>query len=131
MRTAKNSWLRTSTLLLLSLGIAYGAQSFTEKEAVKGENKVLPTVIDPIWYNNELQDSDPTNPANYELSPKFECGTRTEEICSISAPDDGSGLPDMSHEVSPGVTVQDQIEDATSTSTPTTNSTVKSLRSFQ
>ncbi|ULT26844.1 hypothetical protein KUH03_08465 [Sphingobacterium sp. E70] len=40
MRTTKNSWLRTSTLLLLSLGIAYGAQSFTEKDAIRVEKRL-------------------------------------------------------------------------------------------
>ncbi|MDR0262541.1 MAG: hypothetical protein LBJ04_04880 [Sphingobacterium sp.] len=129
MTYKKNSWLRASALAVLGLGIAYGAQSFTNKEEVKTQTPVSTSLDDPIWYNNELVDSDPTNPANYALTSKFDCGEKTEEICSIKAPNNGSGQPDMSHTVSPGVTVEDQIEDAVSTSS--TNATVQAFRSNQ
>jgi hypothetical protein len=39
MLTKRNSWLRAGTLAVLGLGLAYGAQSFTEKEEVKVERK--------------------------------------------------------------------------------------------
>ena len=129
MLTKSNSWLRAGTLTVLGLGLAYGAQSFTEKEEVKVERKTTATRTNQTWYNNELVDSDPTNPANYALTPKFECGDADQEICSIKAPDNGSGQPDMSHQVSPGVTVEDQIEDAVSSSN--TNTTVQAFRSNQ
>ncbi len=129
MATKRNSWLRAGVLTVLGLGLAYGAQSFTDKEEVKIENTVSTSLDDPTWYNNELVDSDPTNPANYALKPKFECGDDDQEICSIKAPDNGSGQPDMSHQVSPGVTVEDQIEDAVSSSN--TNTTVQAFRSNQ
>ncbi len=131
MLTKTNSWLRTGALAVLGLGLAYGAQSFTEKEEVKVEPKTTATRANQTWYNNELVDSDPTNPANYALTPKFECGDKTEEICSISAPDNGSGQPDMSHVQPSGQTVESEIQDATSTSIPTTNDTVLALRSSQ
>ncbi len=129
MLTKRNSWLRAGTLTVLGLGLAYGTQSFTEKEEVKVEPKTTTTRANQTWYNNELVNSDPTNPANYALTPKFECGDDDQEICSIKAPDNGSGQPDMSHQVSPGVTVEDQIEDAVSSSN--TNTTVQAFRSNQ
>ena len=69
MATKRNSWLRAGVLTVLGLGLAYGAQSFTDKEEVKIENTVSTSLDDPTWYNNELVDSDPTNPANYALKP--------------------------------------------------------------
>ncbi|MDM1295294.1 hypothetical protein HX021_13480 [Sphingobacterium sp. N143] len=127
MATKRNSWLRASALALLGLGLAYGTQSFIEKEEVKVEPNTTATRANQTWYNNELVDSDPTNPANYALTPKFECGDKTEEICSISAPDDGSGQPDMTYVQSSGSTVESEIQDAESTLNP--NTTVQAFRS--
>ena len=70
MATKRNSWLRAGTLAVLGLGLAYGAQSFTEKEEVKIEKKVSRSLEDPTWYNNELVNPDPTNPGNYAWTPK-------------------------------------------------------------
>ena len=128
MATKRNIWLRAGALAVLGLGLVYGAQSFTEKEVNVAKTASV-ALDDPTWYNNELVDSDPTNAANYALTPKFECGDDDQEICSIKAPNNGLGQPNMSHQVTPGVTVADQIQDALSTSS--TNTTVQAFRANQ
>ncbi|MEI2273567.1 hypothetical protein OHD16_15570 [Sphingobacterium sp. ML3W] len=127
MATKRTSWLRTGTLTVLGLGLVYGAQSFTDKEKTRVEKTATTSLVDQTWYNNEIVNSDPTNPANYALTPKYECGDKTEEICSIKAPSNGSGQPDMSHVLPSGETVQQQIEDAVANTS--TNTTVQSFRS--
>lgn len=88
MATLKKSWIRTSTLTLLGLGMIYGAQSFINKEEVKVETQKA-TLVGEKWFHLK-NGGDETNPADYELangngnSPQS-CNSGDDEICSIYA----------------------------------------------
>lgn len=94
-------------------------------EVMKNENVAVEkrTINQPWFYNS----GSPTQSGSYSDAPIAECGDLNEVICEIHAPDNGLGQPDMQAEVAPGVTVQEQIEQALS-GTPTTNATVQSFR---
>lgn len=83
------SWLRTSALALLGLGIAYSAQSFTEKEEVKPIKTVRLTTT--MWFSVDASSaSDPNNPSNSEQkvtaqlssSPSAPCTQPSGELCA-------------------------------------------------
>lgn len=130
MATKRNSWLRAGALAVLGLGLAYGTQSFTEKEEVTSVKKA----VDLEWKfeGSSNHPSQSLDADNYSPAGSATCGGTPETICKISAPEDASnpGHPDMNATVSPGVTVADQISSALSSPTPTTNQTVTDLRSF-
>lgn len=123
------SWLRTSALALLGMGIAYSAQSFTEKEEV---NLVKRADFVEWKYEGTSNDlSQALNANNYSPAGSATCGGTPQTICRISAPEDplNPGHPDMSAPVGSS-TVSADIQNSVSTPTPTTNNTVKNLRSF-
>lgn len=133
MATSKKGWLRTSVLSLLGLGLAYSAQSFVNKEEVKAE-PVKTTLVNQTWYFHGGATDSRTDATKYQLSPDPEapCGDANKEVCRISAPNDGTGKPNMSAIVTAGQTVAQRISAAfPSGSTPTTNETVQSLRSVK
>lgn len=130
MATIKNNWLRTSTLILLGLVMAFGAQSFTNKEEVKVEKKA--NLVEWKYNGTSNNQSQSLNANNYSPAGSETCGGIEQTICKISAPEDplNPGHPDMAANVSPGVTVADEITSSLSSPVPSTNTTVQSLRSF-
>lgn len=89
MLTKTNSWLRAGALAVLGLGIAYGAQSFTEKEEVKpiSTGKLTTT----MWFSVDASSaSNPSNPSNSEQnvtaqlssSPSAPCTQSSGELCA-------------------------------------------------
>lgn len=129
MLTKTNSWLRAGTLAVLGLGLAYGAQSFTEKKEVEVAKKADFVEWEYEGTSNNL--SQALNANNYSPAGSAACGGTPQTICRISAPEDplNPGHPDMSASVGSS-TVGADIQNSVSTATPTTNSTVKNLRSF-
>ncbi|WP_294183621.1 hypothetical protein [uncultured Sphingobacterium sp.] len=129
MLTKRNSWLRAGTLALLGLGLAYGAQSFTEKEEVKVELKA--DFVEWKYEGTSNNLSQALDADNYSPAGSTSCGGTPQTICRISAPEDLSnpGHPDMSAAVGSS-TVGADIQNSVSNPTPTINNTVKSLRSF-
>lgn len=87
--------------------------------------KISHKTINQPWY---YVSGNPTEASSYSGEPIAECGDLDEVICEILAPDNGSGRPNMEAQVTPGVTVRDQINQALS-GTPSTNTTVQSFRS--
>ncbi len=73
MLTKTNSWLRAGALTVLGLGLAYGAQSFTEKEEVKptSTSKVNATV----WHFKG------TNSSQILQADKWEQGASSDPSC--------------------------------------------------
>lgn len=73
MLTKTNSWLSTGALAVLGLGLAYGAQSFSEKEEVKpiSTTKVSATV----WRFTG------TNSSEILQADKWQQGTSSDPNC--------------------------------------------------
>lgn len=120
MATIKNNWLRAGVLAILGLGMVYGAQSFTNKEEVKVEEKPLTVLDNQTWH---YVSGSPTSASSYSSDPVAECGTGDEVICEIQAP------VDPSDNTKPQMTTQvvNDINSALS-GTPSTNATVQSFR---
>jgi len=67
MLTKGNSWLRTGTLAVLGLGLAYGAQSFTEKEEVKPKSTAKVTAT--VWRFTGTNSSEILQASKWEQGP--------------------------------------------------------------
>ena len=137
MATIKNNWLRTSTLILLGLVMAFGAQSFNNKEEVKVEKKPAKVVTNQTWYFIGTSSDDPTDASKYSTSlPSGKsCNSAPfQTVCEIQAPANpsNSSQPDMNHLVSSSQTVEQRIEEAIQslepTETPLENETVTAFR---
>lgn len=134
MATIKNNWLRTSTLILLGLVMAFGAQSFTNKEEVKPV--VKPALLTQQWHFNGSSTDSPTDASKYSLAASEPCNGEAETICRINAPANplNPSQPDMSaiavpaSPSSPAITVGSQITAAQSSKNG--NETVLSFREY-
>ena len=125
MLKKRNSWLRTSAFAVLGLGLAYGTQSFTQKVEKSAD------FVEWKYEGTSNSLSQALDADNYSPAGSAACGGTPQTICRISAPEDLSnpGHPDMSASVGSS-TVGADIQNSVSNPTPTTNNTVKSLRSF-
>ncbi|MEI2275604.1 hypothetical protein OHD16_26010 [Sphingobacterium sp. ML3W] len=130
----------TMSIGVMTLGISMGAnaQSIKNEKEVKADKEVKASketklvLANQTWYFTGSSSDNPTTPSLYTTTPHSDgCPTPLQRICTIEAPDNGSGQPDMSAPVLPGKTVADQINDAKdslNTSSPQTNETVSSFR---
>lgn len=103
--------LFTLILAFFAIGTIAYAKAVMKKENVKD---VETTLVFQTWRFTGAVDNDPTNPLNYTLEQPSDpsCSLPYEKICSISAPDDGTGHPKMDEEVYDPATSSDQtIED--------------------
>ena len=140
MKTLVKRIISTMTIGIMVVGISLSAnaQSIKSEKDVKGEKEVKARKDTKVlranqtWYFTGTSSDNPTTPSLYTTTPHSDgCPTPLQRICTIEAPDNGSGQPDMSASVLPGKTVADQINDAQaslSTSNPQTNETVSSFR---
>lgn len=125
-------------IMTLGISLSANAQSIkSEKEGqvekeVKAAKETKVVRANQTWYFTGSSSDNPTTPSLYTTTPHSDgCPTPLQRICTIEAPDNGSGQPDMSAPVLPGKTVADQINDAKNslnTSSPQTNETVSSFR---
>lgn len=98
--------------------------SFAREKALDA-NKVIPAT----WYFHGNSTDSRLDSTKYSLSPDPNklCEGEEEEVCTISAPANAAGHPDMSAIATGSSTVKDRINDAFA-STPVTNETVTALR---
>lgn len=140
MKTLAKRIIGTMSIGVMTLGISLSAnaQSIKNEKDIKGEKEVKTEKetkakrANQTWYFTGTSGDNPTTPSLYTATPHSDgCPTPLQRICTIEAPDNGSGQPDMSAPVLPGKTVADQINDAKaslSTPSPQTNETVSSFR---
>ncbi|MBL1407645.1 hypothetical protein [Sphingobacterium faecale] len=120
----------------LAIALSLTFMSFKASVVEKTSRKTLSF---QTWRFVETVDSDPTNPENYVLQQLSDppCGTIEKKICTITAPDDGNGLPDLQEQMFDPVTNNDQtiehLIDRAQTSlssTPTTNVAVLAFKNL-
>lgn len=95
------------------------------KEKALNTNKLIPST----WYFHGSSTDSRLDSTKYSLSPdpNKPCEGQQEEVCTISAPANGAGYPDMSAIATGTSKVKERINDAFA-STPSTNETVTALR---
>lgn len=127
MKTLKSKIVASVTAMILLFGVF-----FMVKATSKEDKLPIKKLANQTWYFHGKAGDSRTDATKYQLTanPETPCGDANEEVCTISAPNDGSGKPNMSAIVSGSQTVAQRINAAFS-STPTTNETVQSLRSVQ
>lgn len=127
MKTVKSKIVAGVTAFMLLFGAFFMVKAIT-----KEEKQPIIKLANQTWYFHGKAGDSRTDATKYQLTPNPEtpCGDANEEVCKISAPNDGSGKPNMSAIVSGSQTVAQRINAAFS-STPSTNETVESLRSIQ
>ncbi|GEM_PF-461018 len=115
-----------------AVGYALSSDNVVKAEG-KPENKVELKLANKTWYFVGNAGDSRTDATKYSLVADEDrpCGDKLQEVCSLSAPDDGTGHPDMNAIVSGTQTVSNRISAAfPSGSTPTTNETVTALRAI-
>ncbi|WP_257667041.1 MauE/DoxX family redox-associated membrane protein [Parapedobacter tibetensis] len=108
---------KKATLGMLVAAFALGFSAFTTSHNRQNQP----------WYYDPSKGT-PTQAQSYSEEEVADCDDFEEIICEILAPATSANQPDMNHEVSPGVTVADQITEAL-TGGLSTNATVQSFRS--
>jgi len=125
MKTLKSKSIYAAVLVFscLLMSVLF-LQAFTKKnETIKTSS------IPATWYFHGNSTDSRLDSTKYSLSPDPNklCEGEEEEVCTISAPANAAGHPDMSAIATGSSTVKDRINDAFA-STPVTNETVTALR---
>jgi len=118
------SLLTASLLIVGSVAVSMFLNSFAT-EKVQDLDKQIPAT----WYFHGNSTDSRLDSTKYSLSPdpNKPCEGQQQEVCTISAPPNTAGYPDMSAIATGSSKVKDRINDAFA-STPSTNETVTALR---
>lgn len=125
--------LFTLTLAFFAVGTIAIAKEVMKKENVNQVEKtsLTKTLTFKTWRYTGTATSDPKDPSNYVLQQISDppCGPEIEKICTVTAPDNGNGLPDLQEQMFDPITnsnktIEDLIDRAHTSlfgTTPTTN----------
>jgi hypothetical protein len=125
MKTLNLKHFLNATLLIVgSVAVSTFLNSFAT-EKVQDLDKQIPAT----WYFHGNSTDSRLDSTKYSLSPdpNKPCEGQQQEVCTISAPANTAGYPDMSAIATGSSKVKDRINDAFA-STPSTNETVTALR---
>ncbi|MFZ4262154.1 hypothetical protein ACFRAE_08925 [Sphingobacterium sp. HJSM2_6] len=125
MKTFSLKSIYTASILSICLlATVLILNAFTKEKALETNN-----VIPSIWYFHGNSTDSRLDSTKYSLSPdpNKPCEGQEEEVCTLSAPANGAGYPDMSAIATGTSKVKERINDAFA-STPSTNETVTALR---
>lgn len=124
--------LQTITGLLIAAVLNVLGTGQREVAQVENEPVVKEVRLNLPWhFTGGLGDS-PTEADNYQSGSAPNCPLGTNTVCELTAPDDGTGQPDMEAEVevegeSEPQTIEQRIADAIANNSP--NETVTTLKS--
>ncbi len=125
MKTLSLKSIYTALILSVSLLATVLILNSYAKEKALDANNVIPAT----WYFHGSSTDSRLDSTKYSLSPdpNKPCEGQQEEVCTISAPANTAGYPDMSAIATGTSKVKERINDAFA-STPSTNETVTALR---